>query len=69
LIKLKIKAQAELIKNDRDSPGPRIGIDEDLSDIDLIIVNCVAVSLPVERIGLRIDRIITEQRSINTREI
>lgn len=61
MINLKIKPQAELIENDPDFPGHGIGIDEDLSDIDLIIITCVAVSLPVERIGLRIDSIITER--------
>jgi len=94
----------ELIKNNLDFLEPKIGIEEDLSDIDLIIVPCEAVSLLGERIGfekmnynlllrnsfapkivlafefqifnrieyerrdIRIDRIITERRIINTRE-
>ncbi len=95
----------ELIRNDLDFLEPRMGIEEDLIDIDLIIVPCVAVSLLGEGIGfermnynlllrnsfapkvvlafefqvfnrieyerpdIRIDRIITERRIINTREI
>lgn len=95
----------ELIRNDLDFLEPRIGIEEDLSDIDIIIVPSVAVSLLGERIGfermnynsllrnsfaskvvlafefqvfnrieyerqdIRIDRIITERRIINTRGI
>ena len=94
----------ELVKNELDLLERKIGIDEDLSDIDLIIVPCLAVSLLGERIGfegmnynsllrnsfapkivlafefqvfnrieyerqdVRIDRIITERRIINTRE-
>ncbi len=94
----------ELVLNDLDFFEPKIGIEEDLGDIDLIIVPCEAVSLLGERIGfekmnynlllrnsfapkivlafefqifnrieyerrdIRIDRIITERRIINTRE-
>ena len=94
-----------LVRNDLDLLEPKIGTEEDLSDIDLIIVPCVAVSLLGERIGfekmnfdsllrnsfapkivpafefqvfnrieyeredIRIDRIITERRIINTRDI
>lgn len=82
---------------------PKIGIDEDMSDIDLIIVPCVAVSMFGQRVGtgagyynrllkktyapkyvlafefqlfrdieyehydIRVDKIITERRVINTR--
>lgn len=94
----------DLVKNDLDFLEPKIGIAEDLSDIDLIIIPCEAVSILGERIGfekmnynlllrnsfapkivlafefqifykieyerrdIRIDRIITERRIINTRE-
>lgn len=94
----------KLIQNDLGFLEPGIGIEEDLSDIDLIILPCQAVSLLGERIGfekmnynsllrnsftlkvvlafefqifnrieyepqdIRIDRIITERRIINTRE-
>ncbi len=97
-------AYDDLVKNELDFLEPKIGIDEDLSDIDLIIVPCMAASLLGERIGfegmnynsllrtsfaprivlafefqvfnrieyerqdVRIDRIITERRIINTRE-
>ncbi len=97
-------AYDELVKNDLDFLEPKIGIEEDLSDIDLIILPCLAASLLGERIGfedlyhnpllrtsfapkivlafefqvfnrieyerqdVRIDRIITERRIINTRE-
>jgi 5-formyltetrahydrofolate cyclo-ligase len=96
-------AYEELIENDLEFLEPRFGIEEDLSDIDLIIVPSVAVSLLGIRIGfegmnynallrnsfapkivlayefqvfnkieydrrdVRIDRIITERRIINTR--
>jgi 5,10-methenyltetrahydrofolate synthetase len=93
----------DLIRSDNDFLEPKIGIEEDLSDIDLIIVPSIAVSLKGERTGydfkyppllrnlfspkyslafefqlfhrleyerqdIRIDRVITEQRTINTRE-
>jgi len=94
----------ELIKNDLEFLEPRFGIEEDLSDIDLIIVPSIAVSLHGQRIGfdtmnynallrnsfaprivlayefqvfnkieyerrdIRVDRIITERRIINTRQ-
>lgn len=94
----------ELTENEMGFLEPRFGIEEDLSDIDLIIVPSVAVSLIGERIGfermyyntllrnsfapkivlayefqvfhkieydrrdIRIDRIITERRIINTRK-
>ena len=41
----------ELVKNDLDFLEPKIGIEEDLSDIDLIIIPCEAVSLLGERVG------------------
>ena len=41
----------DLVRNDLDLLEPKIGTEEDLSDIDLIIVPCVAVSLLGERIG------------------
>ena len=95
----------ELVKNDLDLLEPKIGIEEDLSDIDLIIIPGEAVSLLGERVGfekmnynlllrdsfapkivlafefqifnrieyerkdIRIDRVITERRIINTREL
>ncbi len=94
----------ELTENEMGFFEPRFGIEEDLSDIDLIIVPSIAVSLLGERIGfermyyntllrnsfapkivlayefqvlhkieydrrdIRIDRIITERRIINTRK-
>lgn len=94
----------KLIRNDLGFLEPQIGIQEDLSDIDLVILPCEAVSLLGERIGfermnynlllknsfvpkivlafdfqifnrieyerqdIRIDRIITERRTIFTRE-
>lgn len=94
----------KLVQNELGFLEPKIGIEEDLSDIDLIILPCEAVSLMGERIGfekmnynsllknsftlkivlafefqlfnkieyerhdIRIDRIITERRIINTRE-
>lgn len=97
-------AYEELIKNDLEFLEPRFGIEEDLSDIDLIIVPSIAVSLLGQRIGfdrmnynallrnsfaprivlayefqvfnkieyerrdIRVDRIITERRIINTRQ-
>lgn len=93
----------ELIQNEIGLLEPGIGIEEDLSDIDLVILPCVAVSLLGERIGfekmnynallknsfapkivlafefqifnrieyerldIRVDRIITERRILNTR--
>ena len=95
----------DLVSNNLDLFEPKIGIEEDLSDIDLIIVPCIAVSFFGERTGfermnynsllrnsfapkivpafefqvfnrieyeredIRIDRIVTERRIINTREI
>ena len=44
-------AYNELIENDLEFLEPRFGIEEDLSDIDLIIVPAIAVSLLGERIG------------------
>ncbi len=97
-------AYEELIENELEFLEPRFGIEEDLSDIDLIIVPSIAVSMLGERIGfdrmnynallrnsfapkivlayefqifnrieyerqdIRIDRIITERRIINTRK-
>ncbi len=94
----------ELIKNEMEFLEPRFGIEEDLSDIDLIIVPAFAVSLKGIRIGfdrmnynallknsfapkivlayefqvlnkieyerqdIRIDKIITERRIIQTRK-
>lgn len=93
----------ELIKNEKGYLEPKIGIADDMSDIDLIIVPAVAVSLIGQRAGrgggfydkllrntfapkfvlafefqlfseietehhdVRIDKIITERRIINTR--
>lgn len=95
----------KLIRNDLGFLEPQIGIQEDLSDIDLVILPCEAVSLLGERIGfeqmnynlllknsfapkivlafefqifnrieyerkdIRIDRIITERRTIYTRKL
>lgn len=92
-----------MVKNSDGYMEPRVGIDEDLSDIDLIIVPTVAVSVLGQRVGygggfydkllkqtfatkvvlafefqvfdyiesnvhdIRIDKIITELRIINTR--
>jgi 5-formyltetrahydrofolate cyclo-ligase len=44
-------AYNELVENDLEFLEPRFGIEEDLSDIDLIIVPSIAVSLLGERIG------------------
>ncbi len=44
-------AYDKLINNDLEFLEPRFGIEEDLSDIDLIIVPSIAVSLLGERIG------------------
>lgn len=95
----------KLVENREKLLEPEIGIEEDLSDIDLIIVPGIAVSLAGQRVGLgegyfdkllrkayapkyvlafefqlfkeieserhdvRIDRIITERRIIDTREL
>lgn len=92
----------ELVKNSEGYWEPKIGLDEDLSDIDLIIVPAMAVSMSGSRIGyggryydkllknvfvpkfclafefqlfekvetdphdIRVDKIITERRVINT---
>jgi 5-formyltetrahydrofolate cyclo-ligase len=94
---------SELIPNEEGFLEPVIGIEEDNSDIDLILVSCVAVSMLGQRVGygggyydnmlkkshapkyvlafefqlfkeiemdrhdIRIDRIITERRIIDTR--
>ncbi len=93
----------ELVKNEIGFYEPRIGIDEDMSDIDLILVPCIAVSFLGQRVGygtgyydkllrktyspkyvlafefqvfhaietehfdVRVDKIITERRVIDTR--
>jgi 5-formyltetrahydrofolate cyclo-ligase len=93
-----------LKKNDEGFLEPQMGLDEDMSDIDLIIVPAIAVSIKGQRVGsgggyydrflkntyapkyvlmyeyqlfneieydrhdIRIDRIITERRVIDTRE-
>ncbi len=49
--RFQFSAYDELIKNDLDFLEPRFGIEEDLSDIDLIIVPSIAVSLLGQRIG------------------
>ncbi len=94
-----------LVRNNEGYLEPHVGIDEDLSDIDLIIVPALAISIHGLRVGygggyydkllkrtfapkvalafefqifdyiesdfhdVRVDKIITERRTINTREI
>jgi len=94
-----------LVKNSDGYLEPHVGIDEDLSDIDLVIVPALAISIRGHRVGYgggyydklmrntfatkialafefqifdyiestyhdtRVDKIVTERRVINTREI
>jgi 5-formyltetrahydrofolate cyclo-ligase len=94
-----------LIKNSEGYLEPHVGIDEDLSDIDLVIVPALAISIHGQRVGYgggyydkllrktfatkitlafefqlfdyiesnfhdtRVDKIVTERRVINTREV
>lgn len=94
----------DLVKNEDGFLEPKIGLDEDMSDIDMLIVPCVAVSMGGQRVGhgggyydsmlrktyapkyvlafefqifneiernyhdIRIDKIITERRVIDTHE-
>jgi 5-formyltetrahydrofolate cyclo-ligase len=94
----------DLVKNEEGFLEPKIGIDDDLSDIDLIVAPCVAVSMAGQRLGygggyydkfltgtyapkyvlafefqifseierishdIRVDKIVTERRMIDTHE-
>jgi 5-formyltetrahydrofolate cyclo-ligase len=94
----------DLVKNEEGFLEPKIGFDEDMSDIDMIIAPCVAVSMAGQRLGygggyydnflrktyapkyvlafefqifneiernrhdIRVDKIITERRVIDTHE-
>ena len=94
----------DLVKNREGFLEPKIGFDEDMSDIDMIIAPCVAVSISGQRLGygggyydnflrktyapkyvlafefqifneiernrhdIRVDKIITERRIIDTHE-
>lgn len=94
-----------LVKNSEGYLEPHVGIDEDLSDIDLVIVPVLAISIYGQRVGYgggyydklmkktfatkialafefqlfdyiesnfhdtRVDKIVTERRVINTREV
>ena len=94
----------DLVKNEEGFLEPKIGFDEDMSDIDMIIAPCVAVSMGGQRLGygrgyydkflrktyapkyvlafefqifneiernrhnIRVDKIITERRVLDTRE-
>ena len=94
-----------LVKNNEGYLEPHVGLDEDLSDIDLVIVPALAISIHGLRVGygggyydkllkktfapkvalafefqifdyiesdyhdVRVDKIVTERRTINTREI
>jgi len=94
----------DLVVNDEGFLEPKLGFDEDMTDLDLIIIPCVAVSVVGQRLGygggyydkllrktyapkyvlafefqlfndieinhhdVRVDKIITEKRIIDTRE-
>ena len=49
--RFQFSAYNELLKNEEGFFEPKLSIEEDLSDIDLIIVPCVAVSLTGQRVG------------------